>query len=86
VTGVWGADPMAVDSRDWGWISKSYVGANHKRPFYNKAKELLFSGRQVTSYIRSSERAKARQVYECATATVTVEAVVRLPVSETFTQ
>src|SRR4029078_13159009 len=49
VTGVWGADPTAVDSRDWGWMSKSYVGANYKRPFYNKAKELLFSGKQVTS-------------------------------------
>jgi 2-keto-3-deoxy-L-rhamnonate aldolase RhmA len=49
VTGVWGADPTAVDSRDWGWMTRSYV-ANYKRPFYNKAKELLFSGKQVTSY------------------------------------
>src|SRR5678815_5497512 len=50
VTGVWGADPTPVDSRDWGWMTRSYVGANYKRPFYNKAKELLFSGKQVTSY------------------------------------
>jgi hypothetical protein len=28
----------------------------------------------------------ARQVYECATVTVTVEVVARLPMSETFTQ
>jgi 2-keto-3-deoxy-L-rhamnonate aldolase RhmA len=54
VTGVWGAEPTAVDSRDWGWMSKSYVGAAYKRPFYNKAKELLFSGKQVTSYTIST--------------------------------
>jgi len=54
VTGVWGAEPTPVDSRDWGWMSKSYVGANYKRPFYNKAKELLFSGKQVTSYTIST--------------------------------
>src|SRR5713226_8376496 len=50
VTGVWGTDPLAVDARGWGWMTKSYVGANYKRPFYNKAKELLFSDKQVTSY------------------------------------
>src|SRR5262249_14618465 len=49
VTGVWGTDPESVDSRGWGWMSKSYV-TNYKRPFYNKAKELLFSDKQVTSY------------------------------------
>jgi 2-keto-3-deoxy-L-rhamnonate aldolase RhmA len=54
VAGVWGADPTAVDSRDWGWMSKSYVAASYKRPFYNKAKELLFSGKQVTSYTIST--------------------------------
>src|SRR5205807_1254160 len=27
VTGVWGADPVAVDSRGWGWMTKSYVSA-----------------------------------------------------------
>jgi 2-keto-3-deoxy-L-rhamnonate aldolase RhmA len=54
VAGVWGAEPTAVDSRDWGWMSKSYVGASYKRPFYNKAKELLFSGKQVTSFTIST--------------------------------
>jgi 2-keto-3-deoxy-L-rhamnonate aldolase RhmA len=53
VTGVWGTDPAAVDSRGWGWMSKSYV-TNYKRPFYNKAKELLFSDKQVTSYTIST--------------------------------
>src|SRR5712691_9832190 len=47
VTGVWGSDPLPVDSRGWGWMTKSYVSANYKGPFYNKAKELLFSGKQV---------------------------------------
>ena len=43
VTGVWGAEPTAVDSRDWGW--KSYVSASYKPPFFNKAKEPVFSGK-----------------------------------------
>src|SRR5882672_8627957 len=54
VTGVWGSDPVAVDSRGWGWMTKSYVSTNYKRPFYNKAKELLFSDKQVTSYTIST--------------------------------
>src|SRR5215831_4340981 len=54
ITGAWGADPTPVDSRDWGWMSKSYVSAAYKRPFYNRAKEMLFSGKQVTSYTISS--------------------------------
>src|SRR5262245_8339454 len=54
VAGVWGEQPTPVDSRDWGWMSKSYVSANYKRPFYNKAKELLFSGKQVTSFTIST--------------------------------
>src|SRR5215211_4779213 len=54
ITGVWGSDPVAADSRGWGWMTKSYVGANYKRPFYNKAKELLFSDKQVTSYTIST--------------------------------
>jgi 2-keto-3-deoxy-L-rhamnonate aldolase RhmA len=49
-TGVWGADPVPVDSRGWGWMTKSYVSANYTRPFYNRAKEMLFSDKQVTSY------------------------------------
>ncbi len=54
IAGVWGTDPLPVDSRGWGWMTKSYVGANYKRPFYNKAKELLFSDKQVTSYTIST--------------------------------
>ncbi len=49
VTGVWGADAKPADSRGWGWMTKSYA-TNFKRPFYNKAKEMLFSDKQVTSY------------------------------------
>jgi 2-keto-3-deoxy-L-rhamnonate aldolase RhmA len=47
--GIWGSEPIPVDARGWGWMSQSYV-TRYKRPFYNKAKELLFSGKQVTSY------------------------------------
>ena len=54
ITGVWGTDPVPVDSRGWGWMTKSYVSANYKRPLYNKAKELLFSDKQVTSYTIST--------------------------------
>jgi 2-keto-3-deoxy-L-rhamnonate aldolase RhmA len=54
ITGAWGADPLPVDSLGWGWITKSYVSPSYKRPFYNKAKELLFSGKQVTSYTVST--------------------------------
>jgi 2-keto-3-deoxy-L-rhamnonate aldolase RhmA len=54
LTGVWGTDPVPVDPRGWGWMTKSYVRATYKRPFYNKAKEMLFSGQQVTSYTISS--------------------------------
>src|SRR6266540_1281418 len=54
IAGVWGTDPLPVDSRGWGWMTKSYVCANYKRPFYNKAKELLFSDKQVTSYTIST--------------------------------
>jgi 2-keto-3-deoxy-L-rhamnonate aldolase RhmA len=54
VTGVWGSDPLPVDPRGWGSLTKSYVSPNYKGPFYNKAKELLFSGKQVTSYTIST--------------------------------
>src|SRR5262245_37183570 len=50
VTGVWGENATAVDSRGWGWMTKSYVSGGFKRPFYNKAKEMLFSDKQVTSF------------------------------------
>src|SRR5690349_1797591 len=54
IAGAWGKDPLPVDSRGWGWMTKSYVSANYKRPFWNRAKELLFSGKQVTSYTIST--------------------------------
>ena len=50
ITGAWGADPLALDARGWGWMTHAYVSNGYKRPFWNKAKELLFSGKQVTSY------------------------------------
>ena len=46
--------PLPVDSRGWGWMTKSYLGANYKRPFYNKATEPLFRDKQVTSYTIST--------------------------------
>jgi len=54
MTGVWGSDPVALDPRGWGWMTKSYVSTSYKRPFYNRAKEMLFSEKQVTSYTIST--------------------------------
>src|SRR5262245_54046656 len=54
IAGVWGTNPVAVDSRGWGFMTKTYVSPAYKRPFWNKAKELLFSGKQVTSYTVST--------------------------------
>jgi 2-keto-3-deoxy-L-rhamnonate aldolase RhmA len=42
-----------VDARGWAWQVKASVPAG-ARPFYNKAKELLFQDKQVTSYTISS--------------------------------
>src|SRR5262245_4184922 len=50
LTGAWGAKPLALDARGWGWLTQSYVRDGYQRPFWNKAKEMLFSGKQVTSY------------------------------------
>ena len=50
LSGIWSGDPLAVDARGWGWQSQSYVSAGYRRPFWNKAKELLYSGKQVVSY------------------------------------
>jgi 2-keto-3-deoxy-L-rhamnonate aldolase RhmA len=52
--GAWGADPIPVDARGWGWMAHSYVSAGTRRPFWNKAKEMLFSGQQVTSFTISA--------------------------------
>ena len=54
ISGAWGAATLPVDSRGWGWMTRSYVSASHKGPFWNKAKEMLFSGKQVTSYTISN--------------------------------
>ena len=54
IAGAWGANGFPVDARGWGWMTSSYVSANYKRPFWNKAKELLFSGKQVVSYTIST--------------------------------
>src|SRR4029453_6710266 len=32
MTGVWGSDPVALDPRGWGWMTRSYVSAGYKRP------------------------------------------------------
>ena len=38
-----------LDSRGWGWQVKASVSPSTPRPFYNKAKELLFQDKQITS-------------------------------------
>src|SRR5215208_1414654 len=43
-----------VDARGWGWQVKASITPGASRPFYNKAKELLFQDKQVTSYTISS--------------------------------
>ena len=42
--------PMTPDSRGWGWQVKASISPDTPRPFYNRAKELLFQDKQVTSY------------------------------------
>ena len=54
ISGAWGAAPLPVDARGWGWMTQAYVGPSNKRPFWNRAKEMLFSGKQVTSYTISN--------------------------------
>jgi 2-keto-3-deoxy-L-rhamnonate aldolase RhmA len=41
--------PAKPDARGWGWQVKASISPNTPRPFYNKAKELLFQDKQVTS-------------------------------------
>ena len=43
-----------VDARGWGWQVKASVSPTTSRPFYNRAKELLFQDKQVTSFTISS--------------------------------
>jgi 2-keto-3-deoxy-L-rhamnonate aldolase RhmA len=42
--------PAKPDARGWGWQVKASVNPATPRPFYNKAKELLFQDKQITSY------------------------------------
>ena len=46
--------PATPDARGWGWQVKALVNPATPRPFYNKAKELLFQDKQITSYTISS--------------------------------
>src|SRR5687767_14620301 len=54
IEGAWGSAPLPVDSRGWGWMSKSYLSPNARRPLYNQAKEELFQNKKVTSVTISS--------------------------------
>jgi len=47
MTGVWGSDPVALDPRGWGWMTKSHVSSNYKQPFWNREKEMLLSDRHA---------------------------------------
>ena len=42
--------PAKPDARGWGWQVKASINPATPRPFYNKAKELLFQDKQITSY------------------------------------
>jgi len=44
------ATPATADARGWGWQVKASINPATPRPFYNKAKELLFQDKQITSY------------------------------------
>src|SRR5687767_12315423 len=46
--------PAKPDERGWGWQVKASINPATPRPFYNKAKELLFQDKQITSYTMSS--------------------------------
>jgi len=46
--------PARPDARGWGWQVKASIDPATPRPFYNKAKELLFQDKQITSYTVSS--------------------------------
>jgi 2-keto-3-deoxy-L-rhamnonate aldolase RhmA len=46
--------PATPDARGWGWQVKASVNPSTPRPFYNRAKELLFQDKQITSYTIST--------------------------------
>jgi hypothetical protein len=41
--------PAKPDARGWGWQAKASINPATPRPFYNKAKELLFQDKQITT-------------------------------------
>ena len=49
--------PAKPDARGWGWQVKALINPATPRPFYNKAKELLFQDKQITSYTISTYNA-----------------------------
>ena len=51
--------PKKTDERGWGWAVKASVNPATPRPFYNKAKELLFQDKQITSYTISTYNAES---------------------------
>jgi len=46
--------PAKPDERGWGWQVKASINPATPRPFYNRAKELLFQDKQITSYTLST--------------------------------
>jgi len=50
--------PAKPDARGWGWQVKALINPATPRPFYNKAKELLFQDKQITSYTISTYNAE----------------------------
>src|SRR6188768_3213014 len=50
--------PAVPDARGWGWQVKASINPATPRPFYNKAKELLFQDKQITSYTISTYNAE----------------------------
>src|SRR6188472_4044645 len=51
--------PAKPDARGWGWQVKALINPATPRPFYNKAKELLFQDKQITSYTISTFNAES---------------------------
>src|SRR6185295_15632674 len=57
--------PAKPDARGWGWQVKALINPATPRPFYNKAKELLFQDKQITSYTISSYNEVRRMILAC---------------------
>lgn len=54
IGGTGAVEMTPLDPRGWGWQVKASISKDTPRPFYNRAKELLFQDKQVTSYTISS--------------------------------